>query len=106
MGPSVTASDGDQEGIPVVLMEGLALGLPVISTYHSGIPELIENGKTGYLVPERDVDALYQKLKYLILRPETWHKIGRAGRRFVKKYYEINNLNDQLVNIYQRVIYN
>lgn len=56
--PSVTTKRGDQEGIPVTLMKALARGLPVISTWHGGIPELIKEGESGFLVPERDVDAL------------------------------------------------
>lgn len=66
LAPSVTAKSGDSEGIPVVLMEALAMGLPVLSTLHSGIPELIEDGKTGFLVPERDVDALAAKLLFVL----------------------------------------
>jgi colanic acid/amylovoran biosynthesis glycosyltransferase len=58
LAPSVTSKDGDQEGIPVVLMEALAQGLPVLSTRHSGIPELVRDGEFGFLVPERDLDAL------------------------------------------------
>ena len=52
--PSVTAVDGDQEGIPVSLMEAMASGVPCLSTMHSGIPELIQDGRSGWLVPERD----------------------------------------------------
>ena len=66
LAPSVTAANGDQEGIPVVLMEALASGLPVISTHHSGIPELVEDGRSGLLVPERDVPALADALKRLL----------------------------------------
>lgn len=62
LAPSVTASDGDEEGIPVVIMEAMALGLPVIATRHSGIPELVEDAVTGFLVPERDVDGLASKI--------------------------------------------
>ena len=50
--PSVTGTDGDMEGIPVALMEAMAVGIPVISTVHSGIPELVESGKSGWLAPE------------------------------------------------------
>ncbi|MBL0717180.1 MAG: glycosyltransferase, partial [Desulfosarcina sp.] len=70
LAPSVTAKDGDQEGIPLALMEAMAMGLPVISTLHSGIPELIENGVTGFLVPEKDASALFHTLKYLIQNPD------------------------------------
>lgn len=56
--PSVTADDGDMEGIPVVLMEAMGIGVPVVTTRHSGIPELVENEKHGLVVPERDAEAL------------------------------------------------
>ena len=51
LAPSVTANDGDQEGIPVALMEAMAVGLPVVSTYHSGIPELVKDAVSGILCP-------------------------------------------------------
>ncbi|MBN1086332.1 colanic acid biosynthesis glycosyltransferase WcaL [Erwinia aphidicola] len=56
--PSLTAADGDMEGIPVALMEAMAVGLPVVSSEHSGIPELIEHNVSGWLVPEGDAEAL------------------------------------------------
>ena len=56
--PSITGEDGDMEGIPVALMEAMAVGIPVISTVHSGIPELIDAGRSGWLVPEKDAAAL------------------------------------------------
>ncbi|EKR7174011.1 TPA: colanic acid biosynthesis glycosyltransferase WcaL [Escherichia coli] len=61
--PSVTGTDGDMEGIPVALMEAMAVGIPVVSTVHSGIPELIESGKSGWLVPENDAVALADRLQ-------------------------------------------
>jgi len=102
--PSVTASDGDQEGIPVVLMEAQAMGLPVISTYHSGIPEVVIDGKSGFLVPEKDVDALAEKMEFLVEHPELWSEMGRHGREFVEKHYDIRRLNKRLVEIYQNLI--
>lgn len=100
--PSVTGKDGDLEGIPVVLMESLAMGLPIISTQHSGIPELVEDGKTGFLVPEGDIDAISEKLEFLVKHPESWKVMRAAGRVYVEKYYNIDTLNDDLVEIYHR----
>jgi colanic acid/amylovoran biosynthesis glycosyltransferase len=102
--PSVTAADGDMEGIPVVLMEAMAAGLPAVSTYHSGIPELIKNGTNGFLVPEKDVDALAEKLEYLITHPENWPKIGAASREYVQKNYDIKILNQKLIKIYKSLL--
>jgi len=102
--PSVTASNGDQEGTPVVLMEAQAVGLPIVSTYHSGIPEVVIDGKSGFLVPEKDVDALAERIEYLINHPEIWSEMGRAGRKFVEEHYDINKLNKRLVEIYQKLI--
>ncbi|MCB0214455.1 MAG: glycosyltransferase, partial [Anaerolineae bacterium] len=59
--PSVTSADGDQEGIPIVLMEAMAQGLPVLSTHHSGIPELVQDGQSGFLAAEHDIDGLAEK---------------------------------------------
>jgi colanic acid/amylovoran biosynthesis glycosyltransferase len=102
--PSVTSSEGDEEGIPVVLMEALASGLPVIASRHSGIPELVIDKKSGFLVPERDVDTLAEKLEYLIEHPGLWQKMGIAGRKYVEKHYDINKLNDRLEEIYKELI--
>ena len=60
--PSETGSDGNQEGIPNSMLEAMATGLPVLATNHGGIPEAIENGVSGILVPERDYEALSQAL--------------------------------------------
>lgn len=94
--PSVTAKNGDQEGIPVALMEAMAMGLPVISTQHSGIPELIENDVCGLLVPERDEKALEERISFLLNNPEKWAQYGRNGRARIEEEYEINNLNKKL----------
>jgi len=103
--PSVTASDGDMEGQALVLQEAQASGLPVISTFHNGIPEGVLDGKSGFLVPEKDVDALADRLEYLIEHPEIWPKMGREGRKFVEDKYDIQKLNGRLVEIYKRLIY-
>ncbi len=102
--PSVTAQDGDQDAPVNVLKEAMAMGLPVLSTYHGGIPELVQDGISGFLVPERDAEALAKKLKYLIEHPEDWPKMGQAGRAFVEQHYDIHRLNDRLVQLYERLL--
>lgn len=97
---SVTASNGDKEGQGLVLQESQAMGLPVLSTLHNGIPDGVLDGKSGFLVPERDVDALAEKLSYLLAHPQSWAEMGRVGRAYVEKHYDIDKLNDQLVEIY------
>jgi colanic acid/amylovoran biosynthesis glycosyltransferase len=104
LAPSVTSTHGDEEGIPGVLREGLARGLPVVSTQHSGIPELVQNGVSGFLVPERDVDSLAEKLEYLIQHQNVWAEMGQAGRKYVEEQYDINALNDRLVRLYAQLL--
>jgi colanic acid/amylovoran biosynthesis glycosyltransferase len=104
LAPSVTSQDGDQEGIPVALMEAMAMGMPVVSTHHSGIPELIQDGVSGFLVPERDVEALAKQLSYLVEHPEVWSAMGYAGRKNIEDSYNIDKLNDQLVSLYQALL--
>lgn len=104
LAPSITGQDGDQEGIPVAIMEAMAMGLPVISTLHSGIPELVTDQRCGLLVAERDVEGLAKAINYLVQNPDRWPDMGRAGRHQVTTQYDIETLNDQLVNLYQKVL--
>ncbi|MCX7595411.1 MAG: glycosyltransferase, partial [Fischerella sp.] len=101
--PSVTAKDGNQDAPVNTLKEAMAMGLPVISTFHGGIPELVQDGISGFLVPERDADAIAEKLSYFIEHPEIWEQMGKAGRAYVEAHYDINKLNDELVEIYRQV---
>lgn len=101
---SVTASNGDEEGQGLVLQEAQAMGLPVICTRHNGFPEGMLDGESGYLVPERDVDAMADKINALIEQPERWPEMGRAGRGHVEKHFDNNKLNDQLVGLYQSLL--
>ncbi|HEX6617115.1 MAG TPA: glycosyltransferase [Gemmatimonadales bacterium] len=94
---SVRARDGDEEGIPNVLKEAMASGLPVVATRHGGIPELITDGESGYLVGERDAAALAERLGHLAAHPERWTALGAAGRSRVEREYDIERLNDRLV---------
>lgn len=102
--PSVKARDGDEEGIPNVIKEAMALGRPVVSTRHSGIPELVLDGVTGLLAGERDPEGLAAALRRLIEHPELWPGLQDAARRKVEQEYNIERQNDRLVELYQVLI--
>ena len=104
LAPSVTDANGDKEGIPVVLMEALAQGLPVISTYHSGIPELIKNEQSGYLVPEKDVDTLSEKIEHYLSHSDMWPVLGENGHEFVQMNYDIHQLNNRLETLFKSLL--
>lgn len=99
--PSVKSSDNDMEGIPVTLMEAMAMGKIVISTYHSGIPELITNRVDGFLVNERDVNGIVNVIHDLVRNNEHWIDIGFKARNRISKEFEINSLNDKLISIFK-----
>jgi colanic acid/amylovoran biosynthesis glycosyltransferase len=96
--------DGDAEGQGLVLQEAQACGLPVIATRHGAFPEGIAPANMGWLVPERDVEALAAKLAQLCDAPGEWPAMGRAGRAFVEQRYDIRALNARLVDIYREAI--
>lgn len=102
--PSITASDGNQDAPINVLKEAMAMGLPVISTDHGGIPELVQDGVSGFLVPERDAAAIADKLEQLIENPQWWEKMGKAGRAYVEQNYDLQQLNQQLVQLYEELV--
>jgi glycosyltransferase involved in cell wall biosynthesis len=81
--PAILGKDGDRDGIPNVILEALSMGLPVVSTAHSGIPEVIEEGTNGLLVPPEDGEALSSALARLICDPEMQIAFGKAGRQIV-----------------------
>lgn len=100
--PSVTASDGDQEGIPNALKEAMAMGIPVVATRHGGNAELVEHDVSGLLAPERDAAALSACLAQLIAMPERWPAIGLAGRRKIEAEFDSRRLSVALDEIYRR----
>ncbi len=102
--PSLTGPDGDQEGAPVVLLEGMAMGLPTVSTVHSGIPELVEDDVSGFLVQEGDVGAISEKLAHLIDRPQLRARMGRAGQRAVAARFDAGQLNSELIQVYHDLL--
>jgi colanic acid/amylovoran biosynthesis glycosyltransferase len=104
LAPSVVAESGDQEGIPNAIKEGMAIGLPVVTTNHSGIPELVQDGVTGWLVPERDAEALAAAVRRIAEAPESSVPLAVAARRAVEQDYDIERLNDRLVKRYWGIV--
>mgnify|MGYP000864548812 FL=1 len=96
--PSIRDSNGDKEGIPVSLMEAMSCGVIVLSTYHSGIPELIEDRKTGFLVPEKCADGIQEKLVEII-EHKNLTDIRRRARVKVETEFNAKTLIDDLVKI-------
>jgi colanic acid/amylovoran biosynthesis glycosyltransferase len=87
--PCVVARDGNRDGLPTVLVEAMAAGVPVVATPVTGIPELVEDGRTGMLVPERDPVALAGALRRLLEnRPEA-EALVRAARRRVELNFDV-----------------
>lgn len=99
----VVVSDGGRDGIPVVLMEAMAMQMPVISTPVSGIPELVRHGETGWLVPERDPTALAEAITRLAEDQALRERLGCNGRGLVEGEFDIHKNAAQLASIFCQV---
>ena len=84
---SVVASDGDEEGLPLTLVEAAATGLPLVGTKHAGIPEIVRDGETGFLVEERDSEALARAIQQLLDDRDLRLKLGGSARRIVEQAF-------------------
>ena len=104
LSPSVTGDDGDSEGgAPVSLIEAQATGMPIVSTRHADIPEIVLDGKSGLLSPENDLDALTWNLERLVADPDSWRAMGCAGRAHVEESHSIQTQVAKLESIYGSV---
>ena len=105
LSPSVHASNGDVEGgAPIAIIEASASGMPILSTTHCDIPEVVINRESGYLVSERDVHALSEKLEFLISNSDMWEQMGQKGREHIEKNYNITTQVQRLEEIYDTVV--
>ncbi|MEM6338254.1 MAG: glycosyltransferase, partial [Bacteroidota bacterium] len=100
----LTAPDGDQEGQGVSFVEASATGLPVVATRHNGLVDVIEDGVTGHLVEEGDVDAMADRIVELANAPETWDAMGTAGRRRVEERFDAVAQAAHMLDLYRSVL--
>lgn len=107
--PSVTAANGDNEGgAPTTLLEAQASGLPIVSTYHADIPNIVIPGRSALLANEKDSEGLTANMEYLLKNQQSWREMGRIGRKFVETFHDIEkeiigleNKYTELLNAYQ-----
>ena len=97
--PCVVGKNGDRDGIPTVIIEALAMGLPVVSTPVSGIPEVIIERETGLLVKPSDTQALSEAIEELYESKELRKRLGNAGRKIVEEKFEISHIVDSLLKV-------
>lgn len=102
--PSVTAESGDAEGFGMVFAEAQAMGLPVVSFASGGIPEAVADGQTGFLVPEKDWEALATKISLLLIDRSLWFRFSAAGQVRVQMLFDIRKQAAVLESIYESVL--
>jgi colanic acid/amylovoran biosynthesis glycosyltransferase len=95
--PSVPSREGRLEGLPVVIMEAMGCGLPVVASRLSGIPELVIDDRTGYLVEPRDVAGITAALLRLAVDPELRQRLGAEARAEVERDFEVNECARRLI---------
>jgi colanic acid/amylovoran biosynthesis glycosyltransferase len=100
--PSVTAANGDSEGLPTVILEAQAMGTPVVATRHAGNAEGLLEGQSALLVDERDVAGLAEAIEFFLTNPAAVESFGANGREFVKSRFDIGNQVAGLERIYDR----
>ena len=101
--PSITARDGNAEGLPNVVVEGAACGIPVVATRHSGIPEAVEDGETGWLVAEGDRAGLAQRIRSLLDSADQRREMGFAARTLAMDRFDRARQAERLEAIYDEV---
>lgn len=95
---SITDRAGDQEGLPNAIIEAMAMELPVISTYHSGIPELVEDGVNGYLLQEKDIESYAERMEDIL----DWPYLPK-NREKVQQQFSLEVHTDRLIGIYRKL---
>jgi len=89
----------NNECFPLVLLEAMSANLPIVSTFEGGIPDIVDMGKTGYLVPQKDAETLAEKLEILTKSPELRRQIGDAGRKKYEKEFTLDIFERKMTEI-------
>lgn len=102
--PSVTAPTGDSEGLPMVVVEAQAMGLPVVGSIHAGIPQAVVHGETGFLAPERDWKSLGEYILRLLQDPMLCQSFSRNGQQRMRNLFDLHKQTQALEGMYEAVL--
>jgi len=98
--PCVVGLDGNRDGLPTVLLEAMALGVPCISTDVTGIPEAIKHNHSGLIVPQKDVAALTDALAHLLLHSQERTRLAQHARRLIEQAFDIDQNTAALRSVF------
>jgi glycosyltransferase involved in cell wall biosynthesis len=99
---AIPSVEGDT--IPQVLMQALAVGIPVVSTTVGSIPDVVIQGETGFVVPPRDAAALAERIAALLDDAALRARLGAQGRSLVERSYSLEHMLDRLERVYERLL--
>jgi glycosyltransferase involved in cell wall biosynthesis len=102
--PSLTARDGDAEGLPNVVVEAAASGIPVVASAHAGIPEAVEHEVSGLIVPEGEVAPLAEALQILLAAAELQRAYALGGRKLAESRFDARRQAERLEQLYDCVV--
>lgn len=102
--PSITDKNGDAEGLGMVFLEAQAMRLPIVSFKTGGIPEAVDDGKTGLLCDQKDVQKLAQNILFFLDNEEKRKEFGAAGRKYIERNFDVKKQTSRLETIYDDVI--
>lgn len=94
----------EKEAFPLVLLEAMQFGLPIISTLEGGIPDMISNGITGFIIPQKDSRSLADRIERLIANEELRREMGEAGKREFFEKYTLRSFEKKICNVFEEII--
>ena len=94
----------ENDAFPLVILEAMRAGLPVIATNIGAIPEIVDDGVTGFIIPPRDPETLAEKIIYLIKHPDIARKMGEAGRKKFEREYTLSVFEENMINVFNQIL--